>query len=361
MNEMDTTQAIAAPARADRSRVYAPWMIGVFVVFAVCEGLFFTWGEEASAYAILGLFAGIVFMVLRSFWVRGKWTWSEALVLLAIVVILALLLFPAAQRARESARRMACASNMKQLGLALLNYERDHGSFPPAFVADATSRKMHSWRTLILPYIEQESLYKEYDIEKPWDSPENQKPAAKSVPVFQCPSCPGPPDQLANRTDYVAVLGEDTFWSTDGSPRSLKDLEVDPSNVAMLIEISNSDIPWHEPRDVQLADLLSDRLLWRETAPHGELARSFYKSRKGRHVVFADGSVRIVPDDLTPDQLRRLFSITEPFDVETEIVGSASRPIVFRHVVFYVWLATLLMQLLYTFFPARKAGAQSGV
>jgi hypothetical protein len=152
----------------------------------------------------------------------------------------------------------------------------------------------------------------------------------------------------------VAVLGEDAFWPADGSSRSRDELKVDPSQVVMLIEISDSDILWNEPRDVQLDDLLSGKLSWRETAPHCSRPSAFDEPLMGRNVVFADGSVYFIPDGTTTDQLRRLFSITEPFDVQKEIVDFSRRPIVFRYVVFYVWLVTLFVQFVYIFFPARR-------
>lgn len=79
----------------------------------------------------------------------------------------------------------------------------------------------------------------------------------------------------------------------------------------------------------------------------------------GRNVLFADASVHYLYGDLTPDQLHRLFSITEPFDVEAELSWPGRRPIVFRHVVFYVWLATLLMQFAYIFFRLRSIDQKS--
>ena len=68
--------------------------------------------------------------------------------------ILIALLLPAVQAAREAARRTQCSNNLKQIGLAMHNYHDVNQQFPPAYIADADGQPMHSWRVLILPYLE---------------------------------------------------------------------------------------------------------------------------------------------------------------------------------------------------------------
>jgi prepilin-type N-terminal cleavage/methylation domain-containing protein len=90
---------------------------------------------------------------------RG-FTLIELLVVLAIIALLIALLLPATRSARGAAHRAQCVNNLRQIILALRNYELTHKAFPPAYTVDADGRPLHSWRTLILPYIEQEALYK---------------------------------------------------------------------------------------------------------------------------------------------------------------------------------------------------------
>ncbi|MGD9128236.1 MAG: DUF1559 domain-containing protein [Planctomycetia bacterium] len=256
---------------------------------------------------------------------------------------------------RDAARCMTCRCNMKQLGIALYYYESTQGKFPPAFISDESGRPMHSWRVLLMPYIESNDFYDTYDFEKPWDSPENRKIFEKYTPmhIYHCPSDSSPRSWKSGATSYVAVLGEDTFWRPDGTPRKAEEITKGVSNTPVLIEIDNSGIPWGEPRDVKLDDFLSGKLSWSESCVHTH--RFFLEVPvRGRNVAFADGSVRFMPDDLTPEQLRQFFSITEPFDVEKALHCDTPGQIEFRHKVFWVWLATLFIQFVYIFFPTRR-------
>lgn len=79
-----------------------------------------------------------------------------------------------AQSVREAARRVSCLNNLRHIELALHNYHNAHGCFPPAYIVDESGRPMHSWRVL-LPYLEQEALYDQYDFSEPWDGPNNRK------------------------------------------------------------------------------------------------------------------------------------------------------------------------------------------
>src|SRR4051794_6845264 len=78
-----------------------------------------------------------------------------------IVGLLAALLLPNYRGGapRHAARRMQCSNHLKQIGLALQNYHDDYGTLPPAYIADSTGKPIHSWRVLLLPYIEQKLLY----------------------------------------------------------------------------------------------------------------------------------------------------------------------------------------------------------
>ena len=129
-------------------------------------------------------------------------TLVELLVVIAIIGILVALLLPAIQAAREAARRANCQSNMRQLGLATLNYESTKKELPPAYWEDLISTgtrprpARHSTMQYILPYIEEATLGDQYDFEQHWDHKDASKPidnfrlSQTRIPTFRCPSAP---------------------------------------------------------------------------------------------------------------------------------------------------------------------------
>jgi prepilin-type N-terminal cleavage/methylation domain-containing protein/prepilin-type processing-associated H-X9-DG protein len=138
-------------------------------------------------------------MQYRPFQRRSGFTLVELLVVIAIIGVLVALLLPAVQAARESARRMQCTNNLKQLGLALHNHHDTHLIFPAAQdeiynpAVPATTWK-HSWVPRILPYIEQQALQEKYRYDQNWDdASSNDKvggPIKQNISGFLCPSAP---------------------------------------------------------------------------------------------------------------------------------------------------------------------------
>lgn len=134
---------------------------------------------------------------------RRAFTLVELLVVIAIIGVLVALLLPAVQTARESARRMQCQNNLKQMGVALHNYEQTHGKFPPGciqnqadpqFAAGATAAntindtESWAWGAFLLPYIEQGALYEQAGIGR-GNLLQNVIPLASTpIPTYRCPS-----------------------------------------------------------------------------------------------------------------------------------------------------------------------------
>jgi type II secretory pathway pseudopilin PulG len=96
-----------------------------------------------------------------------------AIIACSIIAFLFALMLPAGRVSRPAARRTQCKNNLKQVALALHNYADDHHALPPAYTVDAKGRPLHSWRTLILPYLDEQALYDSIDLSKPWDDPKN--------------------------------------------------------------------------------------------------------------------------------------------------------------------------------------------
>jgi len=130
---------------------------------------------------------------------RRGFTLVELLVVIAIIGILVAILIPAVQAAREAARRATCLNNLKQIGLAVHNFSNTHRTLPPPKVLGrggglVSAGMMDQYRqlgttfVLLLPYLEEGSLYATYDIEKDVTDPVNRQVTSRSLPAYTCPT-----------------------------------------------------------------------------------------------------------------------------------------------------------------------------
>ncbi|MGH7193267.1 MAG: DUF1559 domain-containing protein [Candidatus Saccharimonadales bacterium] len=220
-------------------------------------------------------------------------TLIELLVILGIIGILIALLLPATRRAGSAARRSQCTNNLKQIAIGLLNYESTYGALPPAYTVDSDGKPLHSWRTLILPFVEQMPLYKTIDLSKPWNDPANAEALKIAVPAYVCPSVP----DLQNRTTYLAVVAPGGCLQAM-APRKLSAIADHHGATLMVIEVASEHAaPWMEPTDADEALLLS---LGSKT----EVAHI-----GGVNAAFVDGSVQFLSAELPPAEWRALISI----------------------------------------------------
>jgi hypothetical protein len=158
------------------------------------------------------------------------------------------MLLPARRGAREAPRRNSCLNNLKQVGFALQNYADAHGGkFPPAYTTDADGTPLHSWRTLILPYLEAQGVYDLIDLTKPWDDPANEKARNVFLPFYQCPSAAT--DDLGARTTYLAIVTPNSFFRAS-DPRSRSDITDGVANTLLIVDADvEHAVHWMSPQD----------------------------------------------------------------------------------------------------------------
>lgn len=178
--------------------------------------------------------------------------------------------------------------------MAVANYHDEKGHYPPPYVLGPDGRPWHSWRVLVLPYIEQSELHKQYDFKEPWDGPNNRKLADRMPRIFEFHSAKAPGNTTTN---YLAVVGDETVWH--GSKKiSSTGVSDGLSTTILIVENRGAGVHWMEPRDLSLADL--DLRL---NSPAG--ISSPYDDPA---VVMLDTSVRRLRVGLEPAVLRALLT-----------------------------------------------------
>ena len=137
------------------------------------------------------------------------------------------------------------------MSLAVANYHDVHGCFPPPYLADENGVPMHSWRVLLLPFIEEQSLHDRYRYDEPWNGPNNSKLHAEMPRTFRFSFLS---DDDTTQTNYLAVIGPHTMWPKSGQ-RTYNDVTDGPDETIHFVECRDSGIHWMEPRDLHLEEM----------------------------------------------------------------------------------------------------------
>ena len=134
----------------------------------------------------------------------------------------------------------------RQIGIALHNYHDSYGAFPPLYTVDEEGNPLHSWRVLILPFIEQQHLYKKIRLDEPWDSDHNKQFHDQMPMIYKCPNHSG--DRQRDCT-YSAVAGWAFVPAKEAESvlgMKLEDLTDGTSNTLALVEVSEA-FNWMDP------------------------------------------------------------------------------------------------------------------
>ncbi|GIW98635.1 MAG: prepilin-type N-terminal cleavage/methylation domain-containing protein [Pirellulaceae bacterium] len=249
---------------------------------------------------------------------RSGFTLVELLVVIAIIGILVGLLLPAVQAAREAARRMQCSNNLKQLGLALHNYESAHKKFPAnpgaRVTEDVGGRYNQAWLAwsglaMLLPYMEQANLYNQANFDYRWDrdvagTVNNSVVARARISSYVCPSDPGAGARYTTNmspTSYGFSAGPASHWSVGAIKPGLATLSVwtairditdgTSNSIAMSeLRIGLNKGQWiagQLPRDPSYRVVTGQRLqrsgnsqgrIWRAIQGHADQIKTYYQN-----------------------------------------------------------------------------------
>ncbi|MGI8982004.1 MAG: DUF1559 domain-containing protein [Pirellulaceae bacterium] len=198
--------------------------------------------------------------------------------------VVALVAFRTIGTVRTSATRMNSQNNLKQLGLAIHMYHDVHGALPPAIVKDADGKPLYSGMVLLLPFLEQDALYKQFDQSKAWDDPANLNLSRQMIPTFMNPSST---DGRPGHCDYMLVGGPNAMLSETGK-NSLGNVMDGTSNTIMAVEVGSGNTleSWAQP------------VAWDPSQPFNSPDPTMV------NVLFGDGSVRALPKTLPVQTLR---------------------------------------------------------
>lgn len=133
---------------------------------------------------------------------RLGFTLVELLVVISIIGVLAGLLLPAVQMARETARRTQCLNNLKNIGLAIHNFESARRTLPAG--SEARNGTEHAWSTQILPFMEQSNVYQGMDLKAVWNAPSNLQATLSNISIYRCPSAT---KDFLGKQDYGGIQG----------------------------------------------------------------------------------------------------------------------------------------------------------
>jgi hypothetical protein len=219
----------------------------------------------------------------------------------------------AVQKVREAAARIQSSNNLKQIVLAMHNHESAFGKLPSAAVCDKSGKKLLSWRVAILPYIEQENLYKQFHLDEPWDSEHNKTLIEKMPKTYADPRAGGA--AKPGETYYKVFVGKNAAFQWDKGASLLG--MADGSSNTIMVAAGGDPVTWTKPDDFEcdptdtknpLPDLSKpfDRLLLAMcdgSVRQIDLSKLKDAEKKLRAAITPAGGEDVLLDELPPSSL----------------------------------------------------------
>jgi len=223
---------------------------------------------------------------------RG-WPIVEIVAAIIVVLLLVWALMPAVQGG-GGAPRSACANNLKQIITAMHMYHEKYGEFPPAYTVDARGKRLHSWRTLILPYLDESALYTVIDLSKPWDDPAHTLLRKKAAPtIYRCPNLV----ESKTHTSYLAIVTPRSCLR-GGKSVSAAEITDGPSESIVVFEAPRDHaVHWMSPND-------ADEQLFLSISSGSKLTHA-----SGFNAVMADGHVTFIHAELSEKIRKALITV----------------------------------------------------
>jgi hypothetical protein len=286
----------------------------------------------ASSRAAFGpvaapILGGIVLLVAAYIRFTANWSGCAHALVAVLAMLVAMFFLPLINgTSREGLQGWMCRDALERISSGLIRHDEASGSLPPPCEFDKQGKPMHSWRVLILPYLEgvkyasttASAFYKKYKLEEPWDGPNNLHFLTGRPHPYRCRYYYDDPLETSTATSYLAVVGSQAAWQRNKTTR-LKEIAAHglSASTVLLIETTDSGISWTEPKDFSLDDI--DKLAGDKSKPiirglhsRWEYHNGYFYQRmpQGVHVALADGTVRYLPGNcLTADKLKTLLAV----------------------------------------------------
>ena len=208
--------------------------------------------------------------------------------------ILAALLLPAIAAARQAAQRQMASNNLKQIGLALLNYESAYRALPALHGINHENKPTGNWRIVISPFVERTDVFNRFNFHKPWDAPENQSVANTMPDLFRSPLAD--PAQPPNNSNVFTIQDPNSVMPSGARYRKFSEVTDGLANAIVAVDLPNHSVPWTQPTDLTIAEAI-------------QLIRANKQPEKIQALML-DGSI-ISIGKLTDEELTKLFTIND--------------------------------------------------